>query len=132
MKPPMYILYGIPIMLIYIFNFACSPPQSQTLKNPIFISYTDESFSSTNIDDIEIYRNRGEIPFRYTQIGIIKFDKEHDRNILILMAADKGAHAIIFESDNVVMLRFIKKEDGDENIPIETLRYYYTFERNIC
>jgi len=132
MKLKMCILYGIPIMLIYIINFACAPPQPQTLKNPIFIPYTDESFSSTNIDNIQIYRNRDEIAYRYIQMGVIKFNKEHDRNMLILMAADKGAHAIIFEYDNVIMLRFIKKEYDDENIPIETFHYYFTNGSNLC
>jgi hypothetical protein len=123
-----YLIIIAVMILLYPFYFGCVSP---TLKNPIFISYTSDSFSPTNTDDIEIFESRFDLVYRYVQIGVIKYDKDHNKEILIEMAAGKGAHVIIFEDDNVVLFRYVNKEDENEKIPVKTIRYNFSCYHNI-
>jgi len=115
-----YLLIAIFIITVQLSHFGCSPP---TLKNPIFVSYSDETFPPTDVNNIEIYENRFDIPYRYTQIGVIKYDEVHEKGELLKIAAENGTHAIIFEDDNVILLRFIKMEEENDKNQIETLGY---------
>lgn len=121
MKNLLYFFLAVLIITVQLYHFGCSPPQ--TLKNPIFVSYSAETFSPTDVDDIEIFENRFDIPYRYTQIGVIKYDEAHEKGELLKIAAENGTHAVIFEDDNIVLLRFFDKEDANDEIPIEALNY---------
>jgi PBP1b-binding outer membrane lipoprotein LpoB len=105
------------ILFIIQFLVGCVPP-APSLH---FIPYTNEEFQPTEVDKIEVFNRRLDLPKNYIQFGVIKFEGEVDRNRLKEYAAARGANAILFETNNVILIRYTREEENkDEKDSIKT------------
>ena len=78
-----------------------------------FVPYSQLKFDKTELSDIKVYEKRLDIPSRYTEIGVLKIEGEHPKSEILNEAAKRGADAIIYEANNVVLIHLAKTE-GDE------------------
>jgi len=76
-----------------------------------FVPYTHEKFEKTDISKIEIFDKRLDLPAKYFEIGVLKIEGEHSKSEILNEASEKGADAIIFEANNVVLIHFYNKND---------------------
>jgi hypothetical protein len=79
-----------------------------------FVPYTNKEFVKTDAGKIEIYDKRLDLPAKYFEIGVLKIEGEHSKSEILNKAAEKGADAIIFEANNVVLIHFYDKTNEDD------------------
>jgi len=80
-----------------------------------FVPYTQEKFEKTDVNKVEIFDKRLDLPGKYFEIGVLKVEGEHNKNEIMKKAAENGADAIIFEANNVVLIHFIKTKEDEKS-----------------
>ena len=99
------------ILFLFILQIAsCSPK----ICKPEFVSYYDEKFTNNNIDII-IYESRLELPNKFVEIGAIKGASVCSVDIIKKLASEHGADAVIHDSENFILIRFVNREKEVED-----------------
>ena len=121
--------YGLLILL----TVSCSASKNQSIDNtPInksnitttneinIILFDKKKYDKTKPTQITVYNRKLDIPVRFKEIGVIKAIRKIEIEELKKIAADRGADALLKESSNYIMIRFIDKKEG-EYIDIKTI-----------
>lgn len=70
----------------------------------------------TNKSEIIIYYSRLEVPSKFKEIGTVKYKGKIDEEMLKEIASQKGAHALIKDQENFILIEFLNyhKEKKDD------------------
>ena len=95
----------LPLLLLFI--LAGCVPQKQSIQ---FVKYGSETYEKTTPGEIDIVKQRIDITYKYVEIGVFKVVGNIDREKIKQEAASYGANAILFETNNVVLIKYLNYE----------------------
>ncbi len=98
-------LYKIVVVAILYSVIACSSATSQLT----LIRFSADKYEKIPIDKVQLYNNRAELPYKFVEIGTIKYSSGAIMEKVKQIAGDEGADAIIREGNNYILIKFIDK-----------------------
>ena len=103
------------ILLIILLVSSCSEIPFTTDT----IMFDKKIYSPTNSQDISIFNSRLDIPQKFIEIGTIKYQGVPDLEQIKILAAKKGANAILKDANNYILIKYyLEKEKNDEESKI--------------
>lgn len=91
-----------------------------------YVPLVEDKFDKTQEEEIEVFKNRSQIKDKYFEIGIIKTVGKPNIDKITIEAAVKGAHAIIKNGNDYIIIRYYGAEDKKKDDKLTRL-YRKTF-----
>jgi len=76
-----------------------------------YVPLGEKKFDKTQVEEIKVFKDRSQIKDKYFEIGIIKTVGDPNTDKITIEAAVRGAHAIIKNGNDYIIIRYYGVED---------------------